>query len=849
MVSKMKYNKKYIEILGVSLFFIVIIVWFFREVVFSSNIFVERDLSRYYYPLRQFAVNCIKSGIFPLWNPYIFCGNPLFATLQSAVLYPVSIIYYLGDFTSMFNIFIYIHFFLAAIFTYIFLRQLGYSFFASFLSAITFCFSGYMTSTINLLTTLSVIAWFPLAILFYYKTIKAISGGKTGFSQAVMLGIIMTIMFLAGEPSVLYGIIGFFIIGSVYFFFEDRLEKKNKFNFYYIKSIFLSVAIFLGLSAFQFLPFWEFLGTSSRENLKFGMASIWSLPLKDVPAMILPFFHDIFRLFSDYWSRQSWLDNYYIGILVFILFVIGVVFDKSKKARAIFILGLAGFVLSLGKNTILFEFLYRFAPGFKAMRYTIRFFFIPTFAICCLAGIGLDYYSNFIKTDKKLKRTAFLILVAVFLSVLVFYAINVDFQGCLNKAKDLTTRLVYSCSIPRLYVEDVLKTKIFSEYINIDLINLKRLLLVFVFFGLIFFLGSKKEVRVGIFIVPCLVFLVAADVIQINKNLSLTSDAKKFTKPISNVEYLIKEYKKGCSDFPDDINKQLFRICCSPQTARQHAYVPELDFNAGLEASKDRLITNRMMEFGIYDINMYGSIYIKRNSKFMNLVMSRKSKNVERLLKLSNVKFVANSKDPKLSGFKLVNSNKVANLYQIDEYLPRAFLVGKAVVIKNEEAILTKLRDGDFLPDKEVIIENYLSIRPNVEPGSFSHDSSNITADSVKIVSYGSNKIIIKAELFGCPKFLVLTDTYYPGWKVTIDGKPGKIMRADYIFRAVYLMPGQHTVEFIYDPFSFKLGIFISLITGVIILTFAISHNIIIYLNKHNIIIAKSVFQSFFKTR
>ena len=54
--------------------------------------------------------------------------------------------------------------------------------------------------------------------------------------------------------------------------------------------------------------------------------------------------------------------------------------------------------------------------------------------------------------------------------------------------------------------------------------------------------------------------------------------------------------------------------------------------------------------------------------------------------------------------------------------------------------------------------------------------------------------------------FLVLSDTYFPGWKAYVDGKKAKIYRANYAFRAIPLTAGAHEVEFVYDPLSFKLG-------------------------------------------
>jgi len=65
---------------------------------------------------------------------------------------------------------------------------------------------------------------------------------------------------------------------------------------------------------------------------------------------------------------------------------------------------------------------------------------------------------------------------------------------------------------------------------------------------------------------------------------------------------------------------------------------------------------------------------------------------------------------------------------------------------------------------------------------------------------------------------LFISDNYYPGWKVSIDGGNGKIYRADYSFRAVPILRGKHEIIFSYYPDSFDLGIKISLTTFVSII-------------------------------
>jgi len=47
---------------------------------------------------------------------------------------------------------------------------------------------------------------------------------------------------------------------------------------------------------------------------------------------------------------------------------------------------------------------------------------------------------------------------------------------------------------------------------------------------------------------------------------------------------------------------------------------------------------------------------------------------------------------------------------------------------------------------------------------------------------------------------LVLTDTAYPGWTATVDGRRVPIVRANWHFRGVYLPPGDHVVRFDYRP-------------------------------------------------
>jgi hypothetical protein len=69
----------------------------------------------------------------------------------------------------------------------------------------------------------------------------------------------------------------------------------------------------------------------------------------------------------------------------------------------------------------------------------------------------------------------------------------------------------------------------------------------------------------------------------------------------------------------------------------------------------------------------------------------------------------------------------------------------------------------------------------------------------------------------------VLTDNHYPGWKAEVDGREVPVDRVDYLFRGVRVGAGAHTVEFRYEPLSWRIGWIVSLVAlGGLILAVAV---------------------------
>jgi hypothetical protein len=158
--------------------------------------------------------------------------------------------------------------------------------------------------------------------------------------------------------------------------------------------------------------------------------------------------------------------------------------------------------------------------------------------------------------------------------------------------------------------------------------------------------------------------------------------------------------------------------------------------------------------------------------------------------------------------YELVYDNEI-KIYQNHNVFPRSFVVHNAEVIKDEKKILDRLDDLNFDLRNSVVIEKDL-------PPQFTNTKS-VDNSTVDIIEYNPDSVVLQANMES-DGFLILTDTFYPGWRAFIDDKETDIYEADYFLRAVYLEKGPHSVVFKYVPATFWFGLYLSLATAAVII-------------------------------
>jgi len=82
--------------------------------------------------------------------------------------------------------------------------------------------------------------------------------------------------------------------------------------------------------------------------------------------------------------------------------------------------------------------------------------------------------------------------------------------------------------------------------------------------------------------------------------------------------------------------------------------------------------------------------------------------------------------------------------------------------------------------------------------------------ESVTIGRYEPQHVELLAELKR-PGLVILADTFDPGWSLTIDGAPAPIFRTNRVMRGAAVKAGRHTLDYTYNPASFRLGAGISI--------------------------------------
>ena len=800
----------------------------FWPLVFGGKVLYWGTPLLQFYPWRKLAVDMVRSGHVPLWNHYLGNGTPLAANLQSAVFYPLNLIYLVAPVERAMGYSAVLHVILAGLFMYLYGRIIKLSRFASLVAALSYMFSGFLISRLGFLSLTNATPWLPLLFCLAERLVS-----KRRLSSVLLLGLAIGLQLLSGHAQLWY--YGLWAVAAYVLARGWQLCKMqqgtrgtdggsralHRASASARAWLLLALAVLLGLgvAAVQLLPTAELAFLSQRQSgaeYKFAMTySFW--PWRLITLFAPDFFGNPAR--GDYWGYANyWEDCGYIGVLPLLLALITIsIYLGQKRKRGtsptlyplslipfFSLLSLLSLLLALGKNLPLYPLLFRWVPGFGFFQAPARFLYLYTLGMATLAGLGADLMGP----SRKLERVSgygvavglAILLATVAIRFLPSLPVKLTFVSALAKFAALLT----ITSLLLLYRG---KAEFWSRKTG-PMIKLSH------------HLGLSSLVLWQTLVIA----VIAADLIIFGHALNPTTEPRLYGLSTTSGAFLKRE----------DRAYRIFTFSKSGYALKFEKYLLFDDFGPSdvdwLMGLRETLMPNLAIGEGLFSANNFDPLVVGGYERLIQEVDKGLPRQIDRdlgrtvdkdrlsvalrLLSLMNVKYILDYEE--IPGLNLIFADGV-RIYRNGDALPRAYVVSQAQVMFDDEELLTELSSQTFDPRRTVLLRP----APSQEPFSYSPIPYPLSLIPLS-PEYSPNTVKIEVGL-DRNGYLVLSDTYYPGWRAYVDGEEKEILRANYTFRAVPLESGQHTVLFKYDPLSFKVGLAISLATwGAIILGLAV---------------------------
>ena len=358
----------------------------------------DNDLGRTYIPLFNFFRNSFYENLsIPIWRSDQLIGESLIANPLSSLVYPANVLFLVFPTNFASILYYFVHFVLAAIFTFLLARSFKLSQLPSFAAALFYAFSTKMLLHLSAghITMIAAFSYFPLFFLSSRMVIK-----KTKAAWIVWGSFSLASMYIT-YPTIFYYAVIFMVIYCFYRLFipsEKTLAfmpgmKRNKENIllslesvnrwiFSLGSLFLILILTLGLSAIVIFPQAEFAPLSTRSALRLEDVALplWNLK-RFLTSLIFPYLN-----FSDF-DHESFL---YLGVIPSFLVLAG--FARLPLAKKVFIaiVGILTLFFIAGLSTPLFEIAYKYLPFLKYTRITTRLWFAVAQVVALLAAYALE---------------------------------------------------------------------------------------------------------------------------------------------------------------------------------------------------------------------------------------------------------------------------------------------------------------------------------------------------------------------------------------------------------------------------------------------------------------------------
>ncbi len=750
---------------------------FFHRTVLAGQVFYARDLHLYWSTQIESFVRCVAQGSWPLWNPSVSFGQPMWANPNNELLYPLTWLNLLISPWRYFTVFTFLHFVFSGLGLYLLGRRLGATRGAAALGAGVWITSGPFVSLVNLWNHLAGAAWLPWSVL---AADRAVASGR--LPHALLWGATLaatvasgspesTVMALAAGPLVAFARLQQPTLGGA----ARRLLVPTA----------VAATFGLGLSAAQWLPSVELSQRSLRAFLSYDLRTVWSVRPVALLQSFFPFIVDAGLLRPElkaklFDGQGPYLASLYLGLPV--LTLVALYRPRASRLGGVLVaLLISGAAYALGRHSPAHAWFEGLLPALRTFRFPAKGMVLVAFAWSLCAALACDRWLADSERERRMDWRRLVLSVVSGMLALV---------ACIVwwRANDWGALLVSSDRGPAFQAQVALRL---AANLGVAAACVAGLVV----------LGSRRA-RVGVVgRGGLLAALLIAELFLAHVNLNPTAPSSLYTyRPVvidvlrqesAQRVYAINYAEAGVGErllgHPGFV-AALGRVSGDPPWTealgmRSYPYPSTFGY-WGLEGAFTldalALYSREYHALDWFVRHAYGTPPFARILAMAGVthVLALAPQGVESLTPVARV-------DNYLIEPTLV--------YRVPGALPRAQLVS-GVRVADGAPSLDVLRDETFDPTREVVLPSGNARPP--DPG-FSGTS--------RILTRKPDRVAIATEA-NAEGYLVLTDGYDPNWRVAIDGRPASLLRANVVFRAVAVPAGSHTVELRYWPRAFVLG-------------------------------------------
>jgi len=745
------------------------------------------------YPFRVYTAESLKNGIIPLWNPYIFAGNPYLANGQSAVFDPFGLAFLVFSTRIALGVLMMLQLFTAGLLMYLFLKTLDLLWPAALLGAIAFAFNGFFLTWLENTVFVGSALWMPLVFLLLHRLRQT---GRPSYTLWSAFPI--AFLFFGGMPQLAVYILPaacLYYLAGVTIDPTGAAEAPHRRRT--LNLLCLACVLGISLAAVLLLPMAEALALSRRQYGVPRYLGVNHLEPRELLNLAFPTFlgHPADYDFLGTHSQRT----AYVGVLPLLLAGIAIFSSRGREAR--FFKWLAGgllcLMLALNVHT-LHKLIARLVPAFDRLDHA-RVLLLVAFALAALAAYGLDAVLT-TRQASELGAVSRRLGLIVAIGMVLFLAVTL--LANFARRPIATLAMAYLGArfeeAPAYYLQRL--DMLFQLFTPVHMGVLVPLLVAGAGLALVRLVATRRPPR-WVFLV-LIVGLTAADLLYFGLKYNTFVKAELIYPSTEATTFLQKD--------PD-----LFRVAPISEGLTDTGYLlyrdaagrPSFPYRALGPMPPDTNMPYRLQVVGGYD-----SIRLASYQEYLQLFQPRLGLNAviltrydSLLLNLANMKYVLSDREIRSPKFELV-FDRGTKIYRNRAVLPRAFIVPAAQVLARGDLVLAALQSPHFDPRTTVLLQE--------EPADAQVGGGQGAAS---VVSYKAEEVVIRASVSSGGGWLVLSDAFYPGWEATVDGTPVKIYRADYAFRAIPLSEGIHLVRFVYHPLSYRLGRAISLATLLLI--------------------------------